>query len=373
MTKDFDHPHEPDDSDVDENDPSEGITPRGDGSDDDSGHAEGSSPVDPPPELLELFGGSAELTALADEDANELLRFVESAMTEAEASEFLDRLESRDPLAAMRLRRMQEDHRLLRTTGEVPIGRDLLGPVRARVARGEIVADSNFAAGAAEPTQFMERSLESLARGRRWRAKRRPVQLLFAMLMITGIALAVVWGRGRLSENGWKLESTSDATVAERKTTSVLASFGLVVPVADAGRFETEIALVSIERGVVLVRNLRAPEPGDTVDQPPPIVGTIEDAPGNALRSALADRGFDYAFVVTRAEASAVLAEIGRVAAERDGRFLARLVSTDSTIDVDQTPDAWTSWSRQAEAIPTGVDSDDLVVVPLAMVPFNAG
>ena len=373
MTKDFDHPHEPDDSDVDQNDGSEDTSSHADGSSDDPDHAATSSPDDPPPELLELFGGSAELTALADEDANELLRFVESAMTEAEASEFLSGLESRDPLAAMRLLRMQEDHRLLRTTGEVPIGRDLLGPVRARVARGEIVADSNFAAGAAEPTQFMERSLESLARRRRWRAKRRPVQLLFAMLMITGVALAVGWGRGRLSENGWNLESKSDVIVPGEKAKSVLASFGLVVPVADAGRFEIEIALVSIERGVVLVRNLRAPQAGDVVDQPPPIVGMIEDGPSDALRSALADRGFGYALILTRAEASAVLAEIGRVAAERDGRFLARLVSTDSTIDVDQTQDAWTSWSRQAEAIPTGKDTDDLVVVPLALVPFNVG
>ena len=41
------------------------------------------------PAMLELFGGSAELAALADEDANELLRFVESSMTEDEAARLL--------------------------------------------------------------------------------------------------------------------------------------------------------------------------------------------------------------------------------------------------------------------------------------------
>ena len=372
MNQDSDQPFDSGDADVGKRDASpEDVVHKGDA------HARDIHPVepsssDPPPDVLGLFGGSAELTALADEDANDLLRFVESSMTESEASKFLAQLESRDPLAALRLLRMQEDHRLLRTTGEVPVGRDLLGPVRARVARGEIVADSNFAAGAAEPTQFMERSLESLVRRRRWHAKRRPVQILFAVLMVASVFLAVLWGRGRFGEATRSEKAESGVVASENKTALVLASFGLVLPVTDPGRIETEIALVAIERGVVLVRNLRPSPIGTRLDQPVPIVGRVEDAPTDELRRALADRGFGYALVMTRGQASAVLAEIGQIAAKRDGRFSARLVSTSSTIETELSQDAWTSWSKQAEAVPASVGTDDLIVVPLAMMPFKA-
>lgn len=369
MNQDSDQPFDSGDPEAGKSDASpEDVVHEGDS------HARGIDPAessssDPPPDILGLFGGSAELTALADEDANELLRFVESSMTESESAQFLAQLESRDPLAAMRLLRMQEDHRLLRTTGEVPVGRDLLGPVRARVARGEIVADSNFAAGAAEPTQFMERSLESLVRRRRWNAKRRPVQILLAVLMVAMLFVVVFWGRGRFVGT---VQPTEPGVVAsEDQGVWILASFGLVVPVTDPARIETEIALIAIERGVVLVRNLQTSKLGDAVSQPVPIVGRSEDGPPDELRQALADRGFGYALVMTRGEASAVLAEIGQVAAERDGRFSARLVSTKSTIQTDLSQDAWTSWSRQAEAVPARVDTDELVVVPLAMMPFT--
>ena len=368
MNQDSDQPRDSGDPDGGKSDASpEDVVHEGDS------HARGIDPAepsasDPPPDILGLFGGSAELTALADEDANELLRFVESSMTESEAAVFLAQLESRDPLAAMRLLRMQEDHRLLRTTGEVPVGRDLLGPVRARVARGEIVADSNFAAGAAEPTQFMERSLESLVRRRRWDAKRRPAQILLAVLMVAMLFVAVFWGRGRFV--GTVRPPEPGVVASEDQGVLILASFGLVVPVTDPARIETEIALIAIERGVVLVRNLQTSQLGDGVNQPVPIVGRGEDGPPDELRRALADRGFGYALVMTRGQASAVLAEIGQVAGERDGRFSARLVSTKSTIETDLSQDAWTSWSRQAEAVPARVDTDELVVVPLAMMPF---
>ena len=326
-----------------------------------------------PPALLELFGGSAELAALADEDANELLRFVESSMTEDEAAGFIARVEHRDPLAAMRLIRMRDDHRLLRTTGEVPIGRDLLGPVRARVARGELVADSNFASGSAEPTEFMERSLASLARRRR-RAKRRPAQVVGGVLILAGFLMLAVWFRQGLPAGPRSGESRSSVVGNETVDSSPfsLASFGLVVPTSNPDRSESELALVAVERGAVLLRNVDVgTEDGG---QPPPIVGVLAKALPDPWRRELAEVGFGFVVVAPRSEVPAILAQIGSSASQNGASVRPRLVPVSE--GVSATPaneDAWDSWSSRSQAVGGNEDETTLLVVPIGLTPMRGG
>ncbi len=320
-----------------------------------------------PPALLELFGGSAELVALADEDANELLRFVESTMTEDEAAGFIARVEHRDPLAAMRLVRMRDDHRLLRTTGEVPIGRDLLGPVRARVARGELVADSNFASGSAEPTEFMERSLASLARRRR-RAKRRPVQVVGGLLIVAGVLMLAIWFRQGLPPSARSDGSlASGAGVEADPAGYALASFGLVVPTADPERAETELALVAVERGAVLLRNLEL-GPGNS-GQPPPIVGVLARDIPRSWREELAEGGFEFVVVAPRNEVPAILAEIGSTASRDEVAARPRLVPVSGGVAAASADeDAWKSWSTRSQAIVSEDAPPTLLVVPIGLL-----
>ena len=316
-------------------------------------------------EMLELFGGSAELAALADEDSNELLRFVEGTTTEDESSAFLARLETRDPLAAMRLLRMQEDHRLLRTTGEVVPGRDLLAPVRARFARGELVADSNFAEAGAEPTEFMERSLASMARRRR-RGGRRTVVIVAAIL--AGLAIVLVLGLDR----GWfgtRGGGGASSTAANASESSSLAGFALVIPVSDLEEFsraETLLAMKVVERESVLLRNLDAAEAEALGGQPPPIVGVSTGLANEDLRRSMAGKGFTHLLVTDRDLVPTLLAELGRIAAEDGGG--PRLVPSNERLILDRSVDAWESWSDRENAERSIGLVEGPVIVPIALV-----
>ena len=338
-----------------------------DHSDGEDAHSPPRDGSETPPALLELFGGSAELVALADEDANELLRFVESTMTEDEAAGFIARVEHRDPLAAMRLLRMREDHRLLRTTGEVPLGRDLLGPVRARVARGELVADSNFASGSAEPTEFMERSLASLARRRR-RARRRPVQVVGGLLIVAGLLMLVFWIRQGLPPSpGSDGPLVSNPGAEADLSPYSLASFGLVVPTSDPERSETELALVAVERGAVLLRNI---EPGPSGrGQPAPMVGVLADALPESWRNELASGGFGFMVVAPRNEVPAILAQIGSTASRADAAARPRLVPVSGGVAAASAgEDAWDSWSTRSQAVGEDDAAMALLVVPVGLI-----
>ena len=318
--------------------------------------------------MMELFGGSAELAALADEDSNELLRFVESSMTEDESSAFIARVESRDPLAAMRLLRMQEDHRLLRTTGEVVPGRDLLGPVRARFARGELVADSNFAAGSAEPTDFMERSIASLARRRR-RTGRRIAQVAIALLVITGGLALLGWRQGWFGPRS--LGVVASVPVDDTDRTVELAEFALLIPVVNKERAETEIALKAIEQEAVFMRNRPASRLGPEGGQPRPIVGILRGGPSDRLRASLADRGFQYVVVVERDMVSGLLAELGRVAPDDPSSAGARLVSSAEPPARGEGRDAWETWVGRSDARSAVETGEGRLVVPIALVPVR--
>lgn len=318
-------------------------------------------------------GGTAELVALAAHDANDLLRFVESAMTAAEADAFLAEVRARDPESAARLVRMRDDQRLLRTSLDLEVpATDLLGPVRARIARGELVqVQSDFSADAADPTAFMSRSVAKLARRRR-RARRRPLAIA-AVFGIVGAVIGVLAASRFVGSSGLEVGDGPVSAVAagisrtdDGDTTPHLATFGLLLPVRDPDRVESAIAMLAVDHGAVLVRNL---DLGDEVDQPRPIVGAIDSAPPRAVRADLGRRGFGYAIVVARDEVSTMLAQVGSLADPGpEGRTSARLVPSRSdaaTVAVEE--DAWTNWSHQSEAAEGLPDDARHLVVPISL------
>lgn len=321
------------------------------------------------PDPAESFpGGTAELVALAAHDANDLLRFVESAMTAAESEAFLAEVRARDPESADRLLQMRDDQRLLRTSLDLEVpAPDLLGPVRARIARGELVqVQSDFSAEAADPTAFMSQSVAKLARRRR-RARRRPFELA-AIFGVTG-AIVGVLAASRFGGTDRPVDPTAVAaasTVADEADVAHLATFGLILPVRDPVRIESAIAMLAVDHGAVLVKNLDGVE-GDA--QPRPIVGVPADAPSTEVRADLGRRGFGYAIVVARDQVSTVLAQVGSLADPGEaGRTSARLVPSRSdaaTVSVEE--DAWTNWSHRDEATDgLPVDARRLVV-PIAL------
>ncbi len=318
-------------------------------------------------------GGTAELVALAAEDANLLLRFVESAMTEAEAAAFLLEVRTRDPESAERLLQMREDQRLLRTSLDIePPPPDLLGPVRAQIARGELVqVQADLPVEDADPTAFMARSVESLARHRR-RARRRPLTLA-AIFGSIGVLIGVLVAP-RLSDRSGS-EVTSSPVGEEPLEIMTLATFGLVIPIGDRPRIELSMAIVAANHGAVLVRCSRAGDSATGAEIDPPLVGPPSGAPDATLRRDLGLRGFDHAIVVPRDEVSFVLAEVGALANPGpDGRSSARLVPSDATNPQEAlSKDAWESWSRQSEAARGLPAEARRLVVPIALVESDEG
>lgn len=316
-------------------------------------------------------GGTAELVALAAHDANDLLRFVESAMTHEEAEAFLEAVRVRDPESARQLLQMRADQRLLRTAVDLPsVDLDLLGPVRAQLARSELVqVQAEIGGEASAPTAFMARSVAGRARLRRRQRRRNVVLAGFA-----GVVTAVVVAR-LLSTPGGSSESSGPgeplAIEAVEASPAVLAEFGLVVPVSDLARAETAMAIVAVDHAAVLVRNRAASDSGSIPAQSEPIVGAPGDSIPDAMRADLGRRGFSHAIVVDRRDASKVLARIGGVAdPSEEGRTSARLVPADTDDPVAALGlDAWSSWSSRDGAASTLVDADGRLVVPIAAVP----
>ncbi len=313
-------------------------------------------------------GGTAELVALAAQDANHLLRFVESAMTEAEAAAFLEEVRQRDPESAERLMQMREDQRLLRTSLDLETPTpDLLGPVRAQIARGELVqVQSEIGTEAADPTDFMARSVQSLARRRR-RARRRP----FALAAIFG-GIGVVLGvfvAPRLQPAAIPTDPTISISDEELNGMS-LAPFGLVLPVRDRIRMELAVSIVAVNHGAVLVRNPSLTERDWDTEVTLPLVGAPSDAPEDDLRRDLGRRGFLHAIVVPRREVPLVLAEIGALVEPGPRGTSAAILVPSSSEDPRSglSQDAWASWTRQSEAargFPVGVGR---LVVPIALI-----
>ncbi len=219
---------------------------------------------------------------------------------------------------------------------------------------------------ASDPTEFMTRSVASLARRRR-RARRRPLALAALFGLIGVVVGTVVAPQLRdLTVAPAPLDSEPEGEAAAMS----LATFGLVLPVVDRSRVELAVSIVAAEHGAVFVRNPSFSEEDWDLDLTVPLVGAPADAPEAGLRWDLGRRGFLHAIVVPRREVSMVLAQVGALAELGPrGRSSARLVPS-STTDPRSvlSEDAWDSWSRQSEAargLPVGLGR---LVVPIALI-----
>ncbi|NCF38629.1 MAG: hypothetical protein GWP75_00760, partial [Planctomycetia bacterium] len=108
-------------------------------------------------------------------ETDDLLRFIEGEMAPEESESFLESVRDGDADAAARLVRMRRDHELMRSAASTSAGPDLLAPLRARIARGELIGDgllNQVNHEGIEPTDMMSKSVEELARRRRWNRRR---------------------------------------------------------------------------------------------------------------------------------------------------------------------------------------------------------
>ncbi|MHC4245299.1 MAG: hypothetical protein ACYSUU_00710 [Planctomycetota bacterium] len=127
-------------------------------------------------------------------ETDDLLRFIEGEMAPEESESFLESVRDGDADAAARLVRMRRDHELMRSAASTSAGPDLLAPLRARIARGELIGDgllNQVNHEGIEPTDMMSKSVEELARRRRWN-RRRPLIQVAAGIAVAAMAGVVV-------------------------------------------------------------------------------------------------------------------------------------------------------------------------------------
>ena len=241
-------------------------------------------------------------------DTDDLLRFVEGEMSSEESESFLASVQEGDAEAATRLVRMRGDHELMQWAASTSVGPDLLGPLRDRIARGELIGDGLLNQEGIEPTDMMSKSVTELARRRR-RNRRRPliqVAAGIAVAAISGVVVVQIVDRfdwqginpvawlpnggdspdSKSSEAAPLLEvdaarlasgedaadadeitvATSEATngetndgpeVHEDPSRTDLASFGVALAWDEQDEtFEVRLASLALEMDAVLVRNL---------------------------------------------------------------------------------------------------------------------
>lgn len=376
-------------------------------------------------------------------DTDDLLRFVEGEMTPDESEAFLASVRDGDADAATRLVRMRRDHELMQSAAVTSAGPDLLAPLRARIARGELIGDGLLTQEGIEPTDMMSKSVEELARRRR-RNRRRPLIQAAAGIAVAAVAGIVVvqvvdrvdWRgidplawlpsevdqpradpsvkpeapvveKSRLARaddpirnTGETITSSSEGTppvqqTIEDPTKTDLASFGVALAWdAEDETFEVRLASLALEMDAVLVRNLtlvesveasgrrlaaglaRAADP-DVVGtrrgrgrdlQPSPIVGMIDDAPETRVRIDLAERGFRYALVIPRSEVANVIARMSTLGARGAGAATRLVPAETDRPGAAFDADAWSSWSRHAEATPASSTNAGTLVVPIAVI-----
>lgn len=299
------------------------------------------------------------------EDANEALRFIESTMSMEESQTFIDGIDEEEPGLADRLRRMRDDHRLLRTASlEESAHGDLLGPVRGQLARGELVVDHVVPPEGMAPTEFMEQSVRHVAQRRR-RARRRPYEIA-AVIGVACTVIGLLIG-SRLDQANAVLDSGDEVTASVGGVAEI-SSFALAMPVDDPISTETAMTLLAESRNLLLVRN----------DSPN---GAIGDQDGRALRQELpprrvradlARRGFDYALVVPRDDVSEVVAAVGEMMGAGGLDSAPRLLPSDSADPMQVvSQDAWNVWSQQPNIARSMASDAPFIVVPIAVFPSD--
>jgi hypothetical protein len=376
-------------------------------------------------------------------DTDDLLRFVEGEMTPDESETFIASVRNGDAEAATRLVRMRRDHELMQSAALTSVGPDLLAPLRARIARGELIGDGLLNQEGIEPTDMMSKSVEELARRRR-RNRRRPLVQVAAGVAVAAMAGVVIvqvvdrvdwraidplawlpsdgdsvesipsvaplapdiassrlaFAEESVGTGGTTPASTNEGTPSVAETIvdpdrTDLASFGVALAwEAEDDTFEVRLASLALEMDAVLVRNLTLVESveasgrglaaglvqaGDASGsesrrgrgrdlQPSPIVGMIDDAPETRIRIDLAERGFRYALVIPREEVANVIARMSTLGARGAGAATRLVPAETDRPGAAFDADAWSSWSRHAEATPASSMNAGSLVVPIAVV-----
>lgn len=323
----------------------------------------------------------------------DLLDLVEGAMTHERAKELAEAIKSRHPELLGQLTRMQADRLALSSHKNVAPPQDLISNVMSQPSDGSFL-DQDFQE-AVEPTQMMERAVKDLGRRRR-RRKQAP---LFAAIAagIAGIGVTtsiMIIIDAASSDESVNLAQTTSAplntpveslnVIPEKQSEAIVAEYGLVLRGVDEGSLGSQLANLLAYGDTVVVENLTlddsvrnrtggsdklraAIQAGNkTIIHnsemlPPPLVGSLEQAPSAEVRLDLADRGFQYAIVVDCAKAADAIAQIGKLA-DSAGLVPAHVEPNDKKFVLD----AWKDWQSRAEATAVGQGSQQRLIVPIS-------
>lgn len=324
----------------------------------------------------------------------DLLDLVEGAMTHERAKELAEVIKSRHPELLGQLTRMQADRLALSSHKNVAPPKDLISNVLSQSSDTSIL-DRDFHE-AVEPTQMMERAVKDLGRRRR-RRKQAP---LFAAIAagIAGIgvttSIMILIDASSSSEKSVNLAQTTSAPLStpgealnvspEKPSEAIVAEYGLVLRGVDEESLGSQLANLLAYGDTVVVENLTlddsvrnrtggsdelraAIQAGNkTIIHnsemlPPPLVGSLEQAPSPEVRLNLADRGFQYAIVVDCAKAADAIAQIGKLA-DSAGLVPAHVELNDKKFVLD----AWKDWQSRAEATAVGQGSQQRLIVPIS-------
>ena len=324
----------------------------------------------------------------------DLLDLVEGTMTPEAAKELAEIVKIKHPELLGTLTRMQADRLALEShlDMEPPLG--LFADVTTRSQQPRVQIDRDFQE-AVEPTAMMERSLRDLGRRRRRRRQAPMIAAIAAGIAGIGVTIGIMMllqevnssrekGIG-LSESFARIDDEGPSNSSTAFTSEAIVSeYGLVLRGVEEGVFGGQLANLLAFGDVVVVENL-------TLDQsvrnrtggndklraaiqagnssiilesemlPPPLVGSLEQAPSASIRLDLAERGFQYAIVINQSEAASTVAQIGKLA-DSASLVPAHVEPNDNKFVFD----AWKEWQSRAKATSDSGGSSQRLIVPIS-------
>lgn len=355
----------------------------------------------------------------------DLLDLVEGTMDPDRARAFAESVKSKDPELLRRLIRMQGDRLDLSSHGDPLPPMDLLEGVQARMIRHDLLAGDFLetmepTAMMARSVEDLDRR-----RGRRL-LQRSVLGSLAASIALVGTVVLVFGWLLRVEDDRvvdriqtsaqidvdslLAVESTGkpvnvftalpDSSVlgvhrlrvqalntppVEPIQEIVVADYGLVLGGVDEKMIQPALEALSREADLVLVQNLTIAESVSNVSsfgqatlnkdpkgeswnganrdlQPSPLVGQAGLAPETRVRLDLAERGFQWAIVVDRANAAEMVEQIGRL-----GRTASLVSANTEAGEFSQDANAWNAWQVRKVATPSGIGNARRLIVPIAV------
>ena len=325
----------------------------------------------------------------------DLLDLVEGAMTPERAKELADILKARHPKLLGKLTRMQADRLALTSHEHLAAPKNLVS-IALKKRSVPNVLDRDYQE-AVEPTKMMERAVRDLGRRRRRRRQAPVIAAIAAGIagigVTTGIMVLIDAASQPRPLNGVMTTAQAQAPNAVQSaplasaepSEAIVAEYGLVLRGVDEGSFGGQLANLLAYGDTVVVENLALDDQvrdrtgGNDVLRaaiqagnkaivsssemlPPPLVGSLEQAPSASIRLDLAERGFQYAIVIDRAKAADAVKQIGRLA-DSVGLVPAHVKPNESKFVFD----AWQAWqSRAAATAAMGEGSQQRLIVPIS-------